>query len=328
MPPKHDDKLRALAEKLCDAACTGNLSSIKSLVKQGAQLNLPTKQHFLPLYVAVCSRQEEAAIWLCNNGADVRAIGDGGSDGNTVLHIACGTNQFKICEKLIAMGAVVGAQNKKGGLPIDFAANSEGGVAFDCIKLLLENGAKDATFRSKVKSGEFLRMLVMRIDERGLKTESSDVEIAKTLVLLEQHKLLGEGSGGFDHTSAHSEGALFSASRLGLTRVVRILLRLGQTPKVTKQHNPPLHVACEKGHLDIVRLLLAAGASTRQGHEACGASGSPPIILALLFVTERRLEVAQALYARDEDCLDAGVNMPSTTSGKTMTIGQQALCCW
>lgn len=308
-------KANDLAEELNDAASEGNLSALKSLVRQGADVNQPCDRGFLPLYVAVTSKQAKAALWLCDNGADVRATCSGGGDGHTPLHIACGTNQPDVCAKLLACGASASAANKDDMPPLLYAIQH--GNALKCIELLLESGAKNATLKAHMKQGGYIYRLM---NGKGVIKEEV---IAKTLLLFEKHKLIGAGR--HDPTTKESEGAFYRAAQDGLSRVVRLLLRMGHTPKVVARDCPPLHVASEKGHLECVRLLLAAGANPHMGNQAGGAYGAPPALIAFL---HGHLDVAKAVFAYAPDCLGKPVYLGCAHSADKMNVGDRALWSW
>lgn len=323
---KGQDRKRDLTElssECCDAAASGNVRSLEKLLHKGANINVPCERNFSPLYAAVAAKQRETATWLCDHGADVNSKHDGGADlENTPLHIACVTNQPSVCAKLLMCGANPAAKNKDGFQPIDFAMGCDQGVSPDIVELLLNHGAKDSLFTSRFKNGEALLSMIHK--SGGVtKTASADQvsrKVAKTLLVFEKHKLIGSGS-GFDATTPKCEKALYFAAEKGLSHVVRLLLRFGVKPSVTRISCPPLHVACQEGHLDVVRLLLVAGADPLEGNEGGGAAGASAITIAVL---ERHLEVATAVLAHAPTCLD----LTCFGDAAKISVGHRALAAW
>jgi len=62
-------------ESLHDAAESGNIDVVRTLVSQGANVNAKDKDGRTPLYWAACNRNVEVIQFLVSQGANVNAIG-------------------------------------------------------------------------------------------------------------------------------------------------------------------------------------------------------------------------------------------------------------
>ena len=78
-------------------------------------LNEPTRNNKLPLFVAYENNNENLTKFLIKNDADVNKTNN---DGNTSLIIACSYNNEDIVKYLIEHGANVNKQNKYGDTPL------------------------------------------------------------------------------------------------------------------------------------------------------------------------------------------------------------------
>jgi len=125
---------RELQEELCDAAQRGDIPAMRSLVRQGADVNWPSDL-FRPLFGrcrvlragaggSLALRQgrrrpQRFWRWLQRRTKEQK---------NTALHVACGTNQLAVYAKLVACGARAGAVNSQGQqLPLGPTPHSQGG---------------------------------------------------------------------------------------------------------------------------------------------------------------------------------------------------------
>lgn len=64
----------------------GNVPIIKILLRAGAQVERPTINHLLPLYIAAQEGFQDAVLCLMAAGANVNAVN--GSGRSTALHVA------------------------------------------------------------------------------------------------------------------------------------------------------------------------------------------------------------------------------------------------
>ena len=125
----------AAAQSLEDAAKAGNVDQILLLLGQGADIN--GKSHLAPpLFYAIQSQQEKAALALIKLGADVKAMSIWG----TPLHAAAAADMPMAATWLIGYGADLDARWNR-MTPLHIAAR-EGNLAV--ARILIDRGADTA----------------------------------------------------------------------------------------------------------------------------------------------------------------------------------------
>jgi hypothetical protein len=178
-PPKRTSRLFKAVE-------SGDIDKIKKLLANGEDVNSRNKYDWTPLIYAIRCRQTEAALFLIEQGADVKLQARWGPRGEppeleTAIRWAAMQGDLPVLRQLIAAGADVDTTDGEGRTPAMFAANrgyidllqalieagcdlnlqdtqpgNEGHTAlmyadpkrFDIMELLLKNGA-DPNIRSK-----------------------------------------------------------------------------------------------------------------------------------------------------------------------------------
>ena len=123
-----------LNKRLYDAVLKERNSEIKSLLKQGADVNAKDKDGWTLLHRASFWNRIDIAKFLIENGADVNAKD---KNGETPLYLVS-WDLVDIAKFLIENGADIDAQNKDGWTPLHLAAFW---CKIDIVKVLIENGA-------------------------------------------------------------------------------------------------------------------------------------------------------------------------------------------
>ena len=97
-----------------------NVDVLKSLVKNGAEVNAKNKNGETPLHWAAAFNSEvEIVEYLISQGADVNAKDE---DGDTPLYVATAYNsEVAIIKYLVSQGTNINVQNNKGKTPLDMA---------------------------------------------------------------------------------------------------------------------------------------------------------------------------------------------------------------
>lgn len=140
-----------LNEKLFKAYKKRDIEKIKSLLKQGADVNATDKYGDTLLGKAAAGGYKYVCEFLITNGADVNKAND---DGRTALMRAAGSGYINVCELLVKNGADVNATDRKGNNALMHAMNGQPGMMFAAnvnmmdliilLRLLYPNKARTA----------------------------------------------------------------------------------------------------------------------------------------------------------------------------------------
>jgi ankyrin repeat protein len=122
-----------------DAARTGDLEKVKSLVKEHPELvsSAEERNGQMPLHIAAFNDRKDVVEFLLANKADVNAKAKNGS---TPLHLAAGKGNKEIVELLLANNADVNAVDNEGWSPVHSAVFFNQKAIAD---LLIAKGGKE-----------------------------------------------------------------------------------------------------------------------------------------------------------------------------------------
>ena len=272
------------------AAERGDVQMLDVLLYAGAELEAATRiGHYRPLHNAARNGNLEAVDRLIAAGADVGAATD--PSGSTPLHLAALSGSGPVIRSLIAAGAEVDARESEWQqTPLIFAASWN---RVDAVVALLEEGA-DPDLASEsmdlVQMGR-LEAEAQRRQQDVLKAFTNDGEWAPTSGQVQAAVLAGRG--------AYEAGAEVSERRESgrFQREVRIKAKGGLTPL--------LHAA-RQGHAETILALLDHGADIdRIG----GGDGTSPLLMASI---NGQFDAVMLLLERGAD-----PNLASTLNGAT-----------
>ena len=241
-----------------------------------------------PLVEAVKNRNMVAARALLRQQVDVNVPQ---ADGATALQWAAHWDDLETAELLIRAGALVNAANHYGVSPLELACTN--GSA-PMVKMLLKGGAIPNTVFS---TGETPIMRAARVGN------------VDTVKVLHAH-----GADVNAKESSEEQTALMWAVAEKHLEVARVLIEAGadvharsrtlKKPKATGSYYAPtlqpyggytpLLFAARENNLDVVRLLLAAGANVNDA----AADGVTPLLVATV---RGHVELAAALMERGAD---------------------------
>lgn len=155
--------------ELYNAAQNGDLDLVKSLIREGANVNEADEFGDTLLSTACYFGHIEIAKLLIVNEADIRAVDDRGI---TVLHNACTSGDIEIIRLLLSKGAEINAVgNLSGATPLHHAClgpSPEFKRNIEAIKLLIEEGADVNAINNR--------------QQKPLAIANKHVEIAKLLI--------------------------------------------------------------------------------------------------------------------------------------------------
>ncbi|XP_051533099.1 ankyrin repeat and KH domain-containing protein 1-like isoform X2 [Myxocyprinus asiaticus] len=201
-----------------------------------------------------------------------RSVNEHTEEGESLLCLACSAGYYELAQVLLAMQANVEDRGIKGDITPLMAAASGGYV--DIVKLLLVHGA-DVNAQSSTGNtaltyacaGGFLDVVKVLLKE-GANIEDHNenghtplMEAASAGHVEVAHVLLEYGAGINTHSNEFKESALTLACYKGHLDMVRFLLEAGadQEHKTDEMHTA-LMEACMDGHVGVARLLLDSGA--------------------------------------------------------------------
>ncbi|CAB1350814.1 unnamed protein product [Coregonus sp. 'balchen'] len=230
------------------AAKRGHTAVVKSLLLKGAHVDTTTKDGLTALHVAVQNCKPLVVQMLLGFGAQVQL--NGGKARETPLHIAARVKEGeKVAEMLLKSGADVNAEQENGETAMHVAARHGG---LQMMKALIEEGG-DLTWRSK--KGETSLHLAAELQKESVHREGEDVHIIKTLMEYDA-----------DITAATRESCetpFHYCARVGNTDVLQEMLNSvpsGRLQMAVNKHSKngwsPLLLASERGHTEVVRILL------------------------------------------------------------------------
>lgn len=215
---------------LMHAAVFGTLQGLKAQGISAEDLAARDRWERTPWLHAVCAGSVDKAQWLLERGSDQDAHGRGG---NTALMYAAQRDDVPMTEWLLTLGLDVNEATGFGDTALHEAA-SHGAV--HVIPILLAAGA-DVYAENHVSTQPI--------------NEASDIETIRLLV---------QAEADINHVSGTGDWPLNSAAENGDIEFARALLAMGASVDTTSTGETALHTAVKADHLDIMRLLLDAGA--------------------------------------------------------------------
>jgi ankyrin repeat protein len=321
--------------RLVDAAKRRDPSAVRTLLREGVDVNVPEPDGTTALAWAAHRDDREVAALLIRAGADPKVANHYGV---TPLSLACTNRSAAMVEMLLKAGADPNAAFSNGETPLLTAARTgDAGV----VKLLLLYGAevKAAEQRRQQTAlmwavvgghADAVKLLVeYGADVRAASTKgftplmfaarNGDVEIARTLVaagaqvdqagdggitaLLVASGSLGPTSGGYEQTGA-------------------FLLEQGADPNVKALPYTALHAAIVTRKPELVKALLAAGANANARAAGGGGNdviripkGATPFWLAAREVDVNLMRVLSAAGADVAQAPDDGSTALMTAAG-------------
>ncbi|XP_043728996.1 ankyrin repeat and SOCS box protein 10 isoform X1 [Cervus elaphus] len=219
-----------------------------------------------PLHVAASRGHVEILRLLLKR----RARPDGAPGGRTALHEACAAGHAACVHVLLVAGADPNIPDQDGRRPLHLCG---GAGSLECAELLLRFGAK--------------------VDGRSEEEEETPLHVAARLGHVELADLLLRRGACPDARDAEGWTPLLAACDARCTspadaeattarclQLCRLLLSAGADADAADQDRQrPLHLACRRGHADVVELLLSRGVGANAmdygGHTAlhCALQG-------------------------------------------------------
>ena len=314
----------AAPASLVDAAMQGNRDAVRTLLKQGADVNTAQGDGMTALHWAAQKGDVDLAKTLLYAGANVKAATRVG--GYTPLLIASKNGHAPMIETLAAGGANPNSATTNGTTALMFAAQA--GNA-DAVTALIARGA-DVNAKEKVK-GETALMIAAaygRADViRVLTAKGADLKVTtKVMDLAAFNKEEQERFAQFQQQT--QQAAAGRGGRGGAPAEPPRNFGRGFDPNakagINRQYNftelvaywggmAPLHFAARQGQIDAAKVLLDAGADINQ--RSVGDNATPLVVATI----NGHFDLAKVL-------LDKGAD-PNTAQHNGVTPLYAALNC-
>lgn len=272
------------------AAERGDVELIDVLLYAGAEVEASTRiGQYRPLHIAARNAHLGAVARLIEAGADVAAVTH--PSGSTALHMAALSGSADLVHALVDAGADIDAREGEWGqTPLIFAASWNRVAA---AVALLEEGADPNLAAESMDLQQMGRLdaEAQRRQQEVLKAFTNDGEWDPTSAQVQAAVLAGRG--------AYEPGAEVAERRESnrFQREVRITSKGGLTPL--------LHAA-RQGHISTIEVLLEHGADIDQ---VGGGDGTSPLLIASI---NGQFDAGMMLLERGAD-----PNIPSTLNGAT-----------
>lgn len=241
--------------RVASAARQGDLETVRSLLRQGADVNAALGDGTTALHWAAFNNDVEMTEMLLYAGANVRATTRLGN--LTPLFLAAEAGSADVIETLVKSGSPVNATNNAGMTPLMLAAMS--GDA-DAVRVLIDSGAEPNATEST--HGQTALMFAAANDRgsaiTGLVRGGADVSAATRVVKPPEES--GRGGRQSDVDPSGGMTPLLYAAREGSIAAVRALLDGGaHVNEVSADNSTPLLLASINGHYDTAMFLLERG---------------------------------------------------------------------
>ena len=236
------------------------LQVVRALLKAGADVNGAGEDSVPVLALAVAEATSEVVKILVEAGADVNARTE---YDQTALLAAAARGEPVILKMLLAAGADPGIRDTAGNTPLQMAEFLEQHEAAKLLRPVTpkaprEDGSREEAEPGWEEAGRAAESLLSEDDLAGWFNAIRLGDEKANLAFVEQLKQAREE--GAD-TSSLLASALMEAARAGRLEIVRVLLQAGAGQRQDEygEDGTALHLAAAGGFPEIVRALLEAG---------------------------------------------------------------------
>ena len=291
---RDDDSQRtpSVQDLFISAFSSGRWDEVPKLINQHKSLNLDCvdEDGIGAVYLAAVCRDDMLSVLLEHQADPNLATGDD----HTALHVAAQNGHVANIRLLLEKGARLDPRQSEGYTPLLMAVEADQQQA---VQILLDYGAD---FNAKLDNGsgalhialeskhtQLVTTLLGRLD-RGIECFTpnnygttplnlacglGEKELVEDLIALSENV-----ARDIDSDSVYHGTCLYTASRLGTTSIIKMLIHHGATINKTGPGNflgSALMVACAHGQTGAVEMLLANGAALEvEGSRFKSASGT------------------------------------------------------
>ena len=289
------DEINAKGD-LINAAGEGDLSSVKALLDDKADVNAKNNHGGTALMAASSHGHKEIVELLLAKGADVNYKTD---RGYTALTSASYNGHKEVVELLLDKGAV----NRGAALVI---ASQNGHK--EVVELLLAKGADvnaTASAYFGIKNGTTAFMNALPIEDKG----ATWSKFGATALIFSSHngyldvvQLLLDKGANVNATMSNGATALIYASQNGHKEVVQALIDKGSDLNhKMSDGSTALMLACERGYVETVIFLYQMGADTTVPEDKIEINGRLQHLLGDYFLAIDQYDKARNSYQKAQD---------------------------
>ena len=305
----------------------GHLDVINTLIAAGADIDLGNQYEKTPLYMASLQGHVDVVSVLLEHGADINKASP--NDGRSPFFAAADQGNVEVVRILAERGADINKADNIGRTPLHVAIQHR---HVDIVRILVEKGVD----MDKIDYNGYIPLITALkvghhvIDHdpwslRNVKNSSYGLDAAGRLDMV---RLLVEGMTREPVSNAGISLVNYVNPELEeLTHVTKnVIIKITNMQEVFNKvdldiiyrYHTPLQLACAKGDLEVVKILLAAGADVNKGNMT-------PLYLAS---SNGHLEVVKFLT---EKGADINIKLSDPFYLKKMNGYQviiEKICCW
>ncbi len=254
-------------KQLEDAASTGDLPGVQAAIRGGCSIDERLAGGMTPLMAAAMNGKTEVCRWLLEQGADVTARSD---DGSNCLHWGSMNGTPDVLTLLLGAGANPGSTDEKGWLPPFMCLLQDN---FEALTYWLEQSfdlnCRTSDGRTMVYVAATLGAdsCLVELVTRGADLEAKDSQGQTPLLSALSHaqramaRYLVERGANIRATDGRDATGLHHAAWGGLLGACRSFLQAGLDVDAKDADGfTPLHTAAKRGYPGIEQLLVDYGA--------------------------------------------------------------------
>jgi ankyrin repeat protein/beta-lactamase regulating signal transducer with metallopeptidase domain len=282
---------------LHEAALTGDINKVRSLLSKGADVNEKDPGGKTALHCASEEGHAEVARLLISQGARVNATNT--VEALTPLHYAARRGSKQTVELLLSKGADVNAKSREGRTPLLEAMASPSSDCRDVVELLVARGAKAPALHLAAYLDDIERVEKCLQEDNNINLRADDGSTALHAAACSDRKdivefLISKGA-NVNAIDALGVTPLYYAVMHNYEDIIRLLLAKGADVNARDKHGYTLLYDTIWDHSkDAINLLISKGANVNAKDD----NGNTPLVWA---IWENDREMVELLIDKGAD---------------------------